>query len=244
MIRRFKLFGLCGFLLLPGVASTQPVQDEEQATRKVVFRVLSLEASNVELFAREGDWVPFRLSNRRIAPGGELTLRGRQLVFFRKLDRPPNTETPPYRPVAVATLPEEGRHFLFIFSPASGQNGREFNVKILPRDNIAGEQGKVIFYNFSSQPLAGQLGEERFTLARGDSRVVEAQANQNFNVGLRLAAYAEDQWNLAFSTVWGKREDLNTLVLVFDHPRRNNQIRVRRFLDTPLESLSATQDNR
>ncbi|MBC2596170.1 hypothetical protein H5P28_18025 [Ruficoccus amylovorans] len=224
------LVGLCGLTLR--------AQQEPLPTRKVNVKTLLLSEHAEPVFVREakgGGWVRCNLSKRRVSPPVEITAVGDQIIFYQPGVGTDETGAPLYNPVGSAVLPAGGKNFLLLFSESKdATEGAKYRLAAIPRDGLVGKRGQTILYNMSSYPIVGESGGERFSLKRGGYAEIHPEANKNNNLSLRLARYANDDWQVAFSTVWGNNPDLNTLFFIFDARGGKDKIEVKRFYDSPI----------
>lgn len=209
--------------------------NEGQPVRQITFRTLQLAGGDPEpVFLSEKDtWKLCNLSKRRISPEVTATVVGEQMVFARPSQTLDANGSPLMQPVAEVRLPPTGKNFLLLFRQRADNPG-QLEAFALGQEELRGQSGQTILYNASSYPIVGEIEKQRFQLERGGSTRIEATAGQNNNLSLRLARYAEDEWRIAFSTVWGHKKDLNTLFFISDAPAGKDTINVQRFYDVPI----------
>lgn len=228
------LIAIVALCAIPALA-----QDQPPPVRKVSLRMLQLEGEPEPLFFRNKDeWNRCHVSRRRISPPVETRVVGNQLAFYKEAGPVDETGKPVEKPLGTVALPPEGKQFLLLVFQAQGK-GAGIKVVALPRDDLSGESGQTILYNFSSYPVVGETSGERFSLRQGERAVLSPEANKNNNLSLRLARFAQEDWKVAFSTVWGSNPNLNTLFFIYDAPTGKNAIDVKRFQDSPIPASTS-----
>lgn len=202
----------------------------------ISFRAVQLSGQPAPLFIdQQGEWVRCLISKRRIS--GSLVVKGtdNHLAFYTRAGDRDENGRPLDPPAAVVQLPTGSRNVLLLFSSQRTATDK-LRIVALPRDDLHNLRGQTILYNFSSYPIVGEVAQQRFSIERGNHVILQPTADKSNNLNLRLARYAQENWNVAFSTVWGNMPDVNTLFFVYDAEAGKDAIDVRRFYDSPLST--------
>ena len=134
---------------------------------------------------------------------------------------------------AIADLPIGATQVLLFFNKLKNTNesGQNYDVSVLKDDHSDFPFGSFRFVNASGKILAVKISEEQLTLAVGESKTVKVKASTK-DLGVDIAAYVkdEDKWQKGYSSMWGHRENLRTLVFIANGP--NGSIRTLRFRES------------
>lgn len=235
-----KAGSLLFLVLLFCVAAGQMAAAQDEAIpRPVTVRIVQLTGKPEGLYLRGKEDVRCQLSQRRISAPVDTVVFDDVIRFYRKQDSAQTEGGAMYELAGEAVLPPQGKNFLLLFVQSPDAQGG-YRVVALPRDDQAGKSGQVVFYNLSSYPVVGQSAQEQFRIEQGKATVIRPGAGKNNNLSLRLARYANDNWEVAFNTVWGSNPALNTLFFIFNADAGKDAIDVRRFYDTPIAAATAS----
>ena len=134
---------------------------------------------------------------------------------------------------AIANLPIGATQVLLFFNKLKNTNesGQNYDVTVLKDDHSDFPFGSFRFVNASGKILAVKISEEQLTLAVGESKTVKVKASAK-DLGVDIAAYVkdEDKWQKGYSSMWGHRENLRTLVFIANRPKGG--IRTLRFRES------------
>ena len=134
---------------------------------------------------------------------------------------------------AIAELPEGAAQVLLFFNKLKNtdESGQNYDVSVLKDDHSDFPFGSFRFINASGKKLAIQISEEQLTLAVGESKTVKIKASTK-DLGVDIGSYLEkeDKWQKGYSSMWGHRENLRTLVFIANRP--NGGIRTLRFRES------------
>lgn len=136
-------------------------------------------------------------------------------------------------PEAIADLPIGATQVLLFFNKLKNTNesGQNYDVSVLKDDHSNFPFGSFRFINASGKKLAVKISEEQLTLAVGESKTVKVKASTK-DLGVDIGSYVEeeDKWKKGYSSMWGHRENLRTLVFIANRP--NGGIRTLRFRES------------
>lgn len=134
---------------------------------------------------------------------------------------------------AIADLPVGATQVLLFFNKLKNTNasGQNYNVVVLKDDYSDFPFGSFRFVNASGKTLAVRISKEQLTLSIGESKTVKLKAGAK-DLGVDVAAYLEeeDEWQQGYSSMWGHRENLRTLVFIANGP--NGSIKTLRFRES------------
>ena len=134
---------------------------------------------------------------------------------------------------AIAKLPADATRVLLFFNKLKkpDQFGLNYEVIVLEDDHSNFPFGSFRFINASGKKIAIQISEEQLTLAVGESKTVKVKASTK-DLGVDIGSYVEeeDKWQKGYSSMWGHRENLRTLVFIANRP--NGGIRTLRFRES------------
>ena len=134
---------------------------------------------------------------------------------------------------AIAELPIGATQVLLFFNKLKNtdESGQNYDVSVLKDDHSDFPFGSFRFINASGKKLAIQISEEQLTLAVGESKTVKIKASTK-DLGVDIGSYVEeeDKWQKGYSSMWGHRENLRTLVFIANGP--NGSIRALRFRES------------
>ena len=134
---------------------------------------------------------------------------------------------------AIANLPIGATQVLLFFNKLKNTNesGQNYDVSVLKDDHSNFPFGSFRFINASGKQLAVKISEEQLTLAVGESKTVKVKASTK-DLGVDIGSYVEeeDKWQKGYSSMWGHRENLRTLVFIANRP--NGGIRTLRFRES------------
>ena len=134
---------------------------------------------------------------------------------------------------AIAKLPADATRVLLFFNELKkpDQFGLNYEVIVLEDDHSNFPFGSFRFINASGKKIAIHISEEQLTLAVGESKTVKVKASTK-DLGVDIGSYVEeeDKWQKGYSSMWGHRENLRTLVFIANRP--NGGIRTLRFRES------------
>jgi hypothetical protein len=134
---------------------------------------------------------------------------------------------------AIAELPLGATQVLLFFNKLKNtdESGQNYDVLVLKDDHSDFPFGSFRFINASGKKLAIKISKEQLTLAEGESKTVKVKASAK-DLGVDIGSYVEeeDKWQKGYSSMWGHRENLRTLVFIANGP--NGSIRALRFRES------------
>ena len=134
---------------------------------------------------------------------------------------------------AIAELPVGATKVLIFLNKLKNTNesGQNYDVSVLKDDHSIFPFGSFRFVNASDKRIAVKISNEQLTLAVGESMTVKVRAS-NKDLGVDIGAYLEeeDKWQAGYSSMWGHRENLRTLVFITNRP--TGGIRTLRFRES------------
>ena len=134
---------------------------------------------------------------------------------------------------AIAELPIGATRVLLFFNKLKNtdESGQNYDVSVLKDDHSDFPFGSFRFINASGKKLAIKISEKQLTLAEGESKTVKVKASTK-DLGVDIGSYVEeeDKWQKGYSSMWGHRENLRTLVFIANGP--NGSIRALRFRES------------
>ena len=134
---------------------------------------------------------------------------------------------------AIAELQTGATQVLLFFSKLKNTNesGKNYDVSVLKDDYSVFPFGSFRFINATGKKLAIVISEEQLTLAEGESKTIKVKASTK-DLGVDIGSYSEEEdiWQKGYSSMWGHRENLRTLVFIANGP--NGSIRALRFRES------------
>ena len=134
---------------------------------------------------------------------------------------------------AIAELPADATRVLLFFNKLKKPDefGLNYEVIVLEDDYSNFPFGSFRFINASDKNLAIKISEEQLSLPSGETKIVKVRPSTK-DLGIDIATYIseKDKWLRGYSSLWGHRENLRTLVFIANDP--NGGIRTLRFRES------------
>jgi hypothetical protein len=134
---------------------------------------------------------------------------------------------------AIAKLPADATRVLLFFNKLKKPDefGLNYEVIVLEDDYSNFPFGSFRFINASDKNLAIRISEEQLSLPSGETKIVKVRPSTK-DLGIDIATYIseKDKWLRGYSSLWGHRENLRTLVFIANDP--NGGIRTLRFRES------------
>ena len=142
-------------------------------------------------------------------------------------------QQPSIEPMAVANLPDKGRHFLFLLLPSGRQSGEVYRCLVLEDGTDDFPAGGFRWVNLSPRKLRFAIGAESFVLPPG---AIEMRKQiRGTGPGGRVPYVAQCQggevWNRLSSGFWTCHQHTRSLQVAFLDPR-SGRVRMRGYDDT------------
>lgn len=143
--------------------------------------------------------VRFSASTQRLSRAYPVPPSGKAEIYRLEPAVPPAT-TPVKVPVAEIEFTNGGPWLVLMAAAQAGGITTKLQTQVIDASLAAHPQGSVRIYNFCQGPMAISAGDDRFSLARGQARLVSYPDSTTPALWLKCAVRKEDDWSLEISS--------------------------------------------